>query len=91
MIPESAGLSPKNSTSIAGARIDVGRTRAPDALSYYSRKLTKTDRPFTLRGSSRLGSHDGEFCKFDRAMIFEDPDGIRIEINFVPGRGLLKD
>jgi len=25
-----------------------------------------------------LGSHAGEFCKFDRAMIFEDPDGTRI-------------
>ena len=25
-----------------------------------------------------LGSHDGEFCKFDRAMLFEDPDGTRI-------------
>ncbi|MDF1748116.1 MAG: MBL fold metallo-hydrolase [Alphaproteobacteria bacterium] len=25
-----------------------------------------------------LGSHDGEFCVFDRAMIFEDPDGTRI-------------
>lgn len=25
-----------------------------------------------------LGSHDGEFCAFDRAMIFEDPDGTRI-------------
>lgn len=25
-----------------------------------------------------LGTHDGEFCKFDRAMIFEDPDGTRI-------------
>lgn len=25
-----------------------------------------------------LGSHDGEFCKFDRAMMFEDPDGTRI-------------
>ncbi len=25
-----------------------------------------------------LGSHDGEFCMFDRAMIFEDPDGTRI-------------
>ena len=21
-----------------------------------------------------LGSHDGEFCKFDRAMLFVDPD-----------------
>ena len=25
-----------------------------------------------------LGSHDGEFCTMDRAMIFEDPDGTRI-------------
>ena len=25
-----------------------------------------------------LGSHDGEFCQKDRALIFEDPDGTRI-------------
>src|SRR5437764_14567829 len=25
-----------------------------------------------------LGSHDGELCAFDRAMVFEDPDGTRI-------------
>jgi len=25
-----------------------------------------------------LGSHTGEFCKFDRAMILEDPDGTRL-------------
>ncbi len=25
-----------------------------------------------------LGSHDGEFCVLDRALIFEDPDGTRI-------------
>ena len=25
-----------------------------------------------------LGSHDGEFCAVDRAMVFEDPDGTRI-------------
>lgn len=25
-----------------------------------------------------LGSHNGEFCKFDRAMIIEDPDGTRL-------------
>ena len=31
-----------------------------------------------------LGSHDGEFCAFDRAMIFEDPDGTRVLYD--PGR-----
>lgn len=25
-----------------------------------------------------LGSHDGEFCRNDRAMVFEDPDGTRL-------------
>ena len=25
-----------------------------------------------------LGSHDGEFCQNDRALIFEDPTGVRI-------------
>src|SRR5690606_22712002 len=25
-----------------------------------------------------LGSHDGEFCPLDRALIFEDPDGTRL-------------
>ncbi len=25
-----------------------------------------------------LGSHEGEFCRYDRAMILEDPDGTRI-------------
>jgi len=25
-----------------------------------------------------LGSNDGEFCKFDRAMVLEDPDGTRL-------------
>jgi L-ascorbate metabolism protein UlaG (beta-lactamase superfamily) len=25
-----------------------------------------------------IGSHDGEFCAYDRALVFEDPDGTRI-------------
>jgi L-ascorbate metabolism protein UlaG (beta-lactamase superfamily) len=25
-----------------------------------------------------LGSHDGEFCRYDRALILEDPDGTRL-------------
>ena len=31
-----------------------------------------------------LGSHDGELCAWDRAMIFEDPDGTRVLYD--PGR-----
>jgi L-ascorbate metabolism protein UlaG (beta-lactamase superfamily) len=31
-----------------------------------------------------LGSHDGEFCPLDRALVFEDPDGTRVLYD--PGR-----
>ena len=31
-----------------------------------------------------LGSHESEFCKFDRAMVLEDPDGTRLLYD--PGR-----
>jgi len=34
-----------------------------------------------------LGSHDGEFCGRDRALIFEDPNGTRIST--MPGAPLL--
>ena len=31
-----------------------------------------------------LGSHEGEFCRFDRALVLEDPDGTRLLYD--PGR-----
>ena len=34
-----------------------------------------------------LGSHDGEFCPQDRALVFEDPNGTRILYD--PGRTVL--
>lgn len=38
--------------------------------------------PSTAQGSdvkvTPLGSHDGEFCAFDRAILFEDPNGTRL-------------
>lgn len=43
----------------------------------------KTDHPHTVTVTP-LGSHDGEFCRSDRAMLFEDPDGTRILYD--PGR-----
>ena len=33
-----------------------------------------------------LGTHDGEFCSQDRALIFEDPNGTRILYD--PGRSV---
>ena len=35
------------------------------------------------------GPMDGDFAPGYYYMVFEDPDGIRLEINHVPGKGLL--
>jgi catechol 2,3-dioxygenase-like lactoylglutathione lyase family enzyme len=34
---------------------------------------------------------DGSWAPGYYSILFEDPDGIRLEINHVPGKGLLKD
>ena len=34
-----------------------------------------------------LGSHEGEFCALDRALVFEDPNGLRILLTS-PGTSL---
>lgn len=34
---------------------------------------------------------EGAFAPGYYSVLFEDPDGIRLEANFVPGKGLLKD
>src|SRR3954466_10562943 len=34
-----------------------------------------------------LGTHDGEFCAQDRALVFEDPNGTRILYD--PGRSVV--
>ena len=35
------------------------------------------------------GPLEGDFAPGYYYIVFEDPDGIRLEVNFVPGRGLL--
>ena len=34
---------------------------------------------------------DGAWAPEDHLVLFEDPDGVRLEMNYVPGKGLLKD
>lgn len=51
--------------ALAAAAVGIALLAAPPALS-ANVKITP------------LGSHAGEFCAFDRAMVFEDPDGTRL-------------
>ncbi len=39
--------------------------------------ITQSPNPATVKVTP-LGSHDGEFCPRDRALVFEDPNGTRI-------------
>ena len=46
-------------------------------LSGCAATMTQPSGPGVVK-ITPLGSHDGEFCARDRAMVFEDPDGTRI-------------
>ena len=37
------------------------------------------------------GPEDGKWAPGYYYVLFEDPDGIRIEVNYVPGSGLLSE
>ena len=37
------------------------------------------------------GPEEGDWAPGYYYVLFEDPDGIRFEVNFVPGAGLLKE
>jgi L-ascorbate metabolism protein UlaG (beta-lactamase superfamily) len=52
--------------SLAMAAVAVGLAGAIAQPAWANVKITP------------LGSHEGEFCRSDRALIFEDPDGTRI-------------
>ena len=55
--------------------------RAVIVLVLLLAACASTPPPTTGTGVVRitpLGSHDGEFCALDRALLLEDPDGTRI-------------
>ncbi len=49
----------------------------PGAARYYQEigLLPAVDK---LVKVTPVGSHDGDFCRYDRALVFEDPDGTRL-------------
>ncbi len=61
------------------------RSRIIFMKKYLSGLVTLTITIFTASASyasevkiTPLGSHDGEFCARDRALVFEDPNGTRL-------------
>ena len=43
-----------------------------------------------LGATSIRGPEERDWAKGYYYVLFEDPDGIRFEVNFIPGAGLLK-
>jgi tetratricopeptide (TPR) repeat protein len=58
----------------------LGQGNDNDALSAYSRALEIYDGPV-----------EGPWAPGYYYVLFEDPDGIRLEVSFVPGAGLLAE
>ncbi|MCB1800117.1 MAG: TAXI family TRAP transporter solute-binding subunit [Gammaproteobacteria bacterium] len=56
---------------VPGARLHPGAAR-------YYREIGLLPGGDAFVKITPLGSHDGEFCRYDRALLLEDPDGTRI-------------
>eukprot|EP01094_Clydonella_sp_ATCC50884_P001654 TRINITY_DN11240_c0_g1_i1.p2 TRINITY_DN11240_c0_g1~~TRINITY_DN11240_c0_g1_i1.p2 ORF type:complete len:189 (-),score=45.64 TRINITY_DN11240_c0_g1_i1:36-602(-) len=63
------------------------RLRSRQEVDRFHGRFVQTLVP--LGGRVVHGPEDGEWAPGYRSALFEDPDGIRIEVNFVPLRGLL--
>jgi hypothetical protein len=50
-----------------------------------------TWRRYVTRAKIVRGPMDGTWAPGYYYVLFEDPDGIRLEVNFVPGAGLLAE
>jgi hypothetical protein len=82
----------------AASRKETKRAELPE----LARDLTKSPDGKTLiiiddmnAKLKTMGAHvdrgplDGPFAPGYYYIVFEDPDGIRLEVNFIPGKGLL--
>ena len=77
-----------------GARFDQGRVGLHHAcLRARSREDVDSvhDVLIALGATVVHPPRDEHWAPGYYSVLFEDPDGIRLEVNFVPGRGLLED
>ena|SRR5215813_1020200 len=86
------GLRPA-STAHAGERFDQGRVGLHH-VCFRARAREDVDAVHelvrSLGGAIVHPPEEGAWAPGYYSVLFEDPDGIRLEVNFVPGRGLLE-
>ena len=77
-----------------GDRFDQNRVGLHH-ICFRARSREDVDEAFDfLRGLDTTivhGPEEAAWAPGYYSILFEDPDGIRLEINFVPGKGLLKE
>jgi catechol 2,3-dioxygenase-like lactoylglutathione lyase family enzyme/gamma-glutamylcyclotransferase (GGCT)/AIG2-like uncharacterized protein YtfP len=87
------GLRP-TSPDHAGERFDQGR---PGLHHVCFRARAREDVDAVHAFAREIGARivhppeDGAWAPGYYSVLFEDPDGVRLEVNFVPGRGLLEE
>jgi catechol 2,3-dioxygenase-like lactoylglutathione lyase family enzyme len=59
------------------------RARSTEDVDYYYKVACELDAKVIRKPA------EGDYAPGYYSILFEDPDGIRIEINYVPGKGLL--
>ena len=78
----------------AEERFDQGRVGLHH-LCFRARSREAVDDAFAFLNGIEAhivhGPEEGMWAPGYYSVLFEDPDGIRLEINFVPGKGLLAD
>jgi catechol 2,3-dioxygenase-like lactoylglutathione lyase family enzyme len=77
-----------------GERFDQSRVGLHH-VCFRAREREDVDRAFEFaREAGAKIVHppeDGPYAPGYYSVLFEDPDGVRLEVNHVPGKGLLKD
>ncbi|HSJ97668.1 MAG TPA: VOC family protein [Myxococcota bacterium] len=75
-----------------GMRFDQGRTGLHHAcFRARSREDVDALHAFLVERGAKIvhGPQEDGFAPGYYSVLFEDPDGVRLELNFVPGKGLL--
>jgi len=83
-------MRPGPTTASAGARVLACARRRPNTSAIVSNRGRSVHAFLSEMGAKIVHApQDDSWAPGYYSVLFEDPDGVRLEINHVPGKGLL--